>query len=87
MPIKPAAFKALRQNRRHAARNKKTKSDIQALVRRVRRAVAAKDRAAATKWLPQMIKKVDKAAQKKVLKKNLAARLKSRLSRAVRTLA
>lgn len=86
MPIKPAAFKALRQSERRAERNSKVKSDVVALVRKVRKAIAAKDAAKAQDWLKQAIKKIDRAAQKGVLKKNNAARKKSRLARAVNAL-
>ena len=83
MPIKKAAFKDLRQSKTRALRNKKVKSDIQALIKKVNKAVTAKDFDKARDWLKQLIKKVDKAAQKGVLKKNTAARKKSRMSKAV----
>jgi len=83
MPIKKSAFKALRQSKKRAERNKKIKSDIQALVRKVRKAVEKKDKAKATDWLKQAIRKIDRAGQKGVLKKNTAARKKSRLNKAV----
>ena len=83
MPIKKAAFKDLRQNKTRALRNKKIKSDIQALIKKVNKAVVSKDFPKAQDWLKQLIKKVDKAAQKGVMKKNTAARKKSRMSKAV----
>lgn len=86
MPIKKAAFKALRQSVKRADRNNKTKSDVAALIRHVRKAIAAADGAKANDWLKQAIKKIDQAAQKKILKKNTAARTKSRLTAAVNRL-
>ena len=86
MPVKKAAFKAIRQDKKRAARNKKVKSDIAALVKKINKSVTAKDSAKASDWLKQVIKKIDKAAQKGILKKNTAARKKSRLSKAVRAL-
>jgi len=86
MPIKKSAFKALRQDKKRAEYNKKIKSDLTALIRKVNKAIEKKDRAKAQDWLKQVIKKIDKAAQKKVIKKNTAARKKSRLSKAVRNL-
>ena len=86
MPIKKAAFKTLRQDKKRADRNKKIKSDIAALVRKARKAIEKKDKAKATEWLKQAIKKIDKAVQKGILKKNTAARNKSRLSKAVNAL-
>lgn len=86
MPIKKSAFKALRQGKKKQDRNKKIKSDIVALIRKIRLAISGKDQSKAADLLKQVIKKIDKASQKKVLKKNTAARKKSRLSKLVATL-
>ena len=86
MPIKKSAIKALRQSKKKALTNKKVVSDIEALIRRVRKATAGNDRAKANDWLKQVIKKIDKAVQKRIIKKNTAARKKSRLSKAVKAL-
>ena len=69
MPIKKSAIKALRQDKKRAEYNKKIKSDLVALIRKVNKAVEKKDKAKAQDWLKQVIKKIDKAAQKKVIKK------------------
>ena len=87
MPVKQAAFKALRQNKVRAARNTKIKSDIEALARKVRKSVADKNQAKAADWLKQVIKKIDKAVQTGLIKKNTAARSKSRLAKVVNALA
>ena len=86
MPIKKSAIKDLRQNKTRAARNKKIKSDLVALIRKVNNAVTAKDSAKAQDWLKQAIKRIDKAVQKGIMKKNTAARKKSRLAKAVKSL-
>ncbi len=86
MPTKKSAFKALRQSKSHQERNKKIKSDIAALIRKVRKAASLKDQAKASDWLKQSIKRIDKAVQKGILKKNTAARRKSRLSKLVNSL-
>lgn len=86
MPVKKSAFKALRQDKRRAVRNKKIKSDLVALIRKVRKSIEAKDGTKASEWLNQTIKKIDKAAQIGVLKKNTAARKKSRLVKAVKNI-
>lgn len=83
MPIKKSAFKALRQTKKRTSLNTKIQSDIVALVRRVRKAITAKDSAKASDWLKQAIKKIDKASARGILKKNTAARKKSRLVKAV----
>jgi len=87
MPIKKAAFKDLRQNKKRAEQNRKVKSDIAALARKLRQAITAKDAAKASEWLKQVIKRIDKAAGKKVLAKNTAARMKSRLAKTVKKMA
>ncbi len=86
MPVKKAAFKALRKSKKIANVNLKVKSDLTALIRRVRKAVSAKDQAKAKEWLKQVTKKIDKAAQNGVIKKNTAGRIKSRLTKAVNAL-
>jgi len=86
MPIKKAAMKALRQSTKRASRNAKRRSDINALVRKVRQAVAGSDAAKAKDWLRQVTKKLDRAAQKGILKSNTARRKVSRLTLAVNKL-
>jgi small subunit ribosomal protein S20 len=79
MPVKKAAFKDLRQSKQRANQNAKWRSDIDAIVRRVQKAIAANDPAKAQDWLRQALKKIDRAAQRRVIKKNTANRKKSRL--------
>ena len=86
MPIKQAAIKALRQSNRRASRNTKVKSDVDALVRKVRKAIEKRDASIAKRWLLEAIKKIDRAVQHRVIKKNAAARTKSRLSVAINKL-
>ena len=86
MPVKKAAVKALRQNIKHQARNRKVASDIEALVRKVRKAITAKDATKATEWFNQVVKRIDRAYQKGILKKNTASRKKSRLAVAINAL-
>ena len=86
MPIKKSALKAQAQSLKRQRINKKIKSDLAALIRKVRKSVVAKDSAKAADWLKQTVKKIDRAAQRGVLKKNTAARKKSRLAKAVNSL-
>jgi len=81
MPIKKAAFKHLLQTKKQTARNIKVKNQIRFLVKKTRKAFAAKDKNKAAEALKKAIKVLDKAAQKKIIKKNKASRLKSRLSK------
>ncbi len=86
MPVKKAAFKDLRQSHARALRNKKVVSDVTALIRRIRKVIIGKDHNKAMELLKQAIKKIDQAAQKAVIKKNTAARKKSRLTKAINNL-
>lgn len=80
-------MKALRQSQKKSKANAKIKSDVAALVRKVNKAVAVKDSAKAVDWLREAIKKLDRSAQKGVIKKNTAARKKSRLHKLVESIA
>ena len=86
MPRVQAALKALRQTKKRTSQNQRVKSQLTALIRKVRKSIVAKDQALAQKWLKETIKGLDKAAQKRVIKKNTAARKKSRLARQVNAL-
>ncbi len=83
MPIKQAAKKALRQNIKHRVRNVEVKERIRKLVKNVKKLVIAGKAEDAVKALREVTKALDKAAQKKILKKNTVSRLKSRLSKRV----
>lgn len=77
MPIKKAAFKALRQTKKRQARNKKIRNNLRNLRRAFLKAVKAKQKKEAkTKYLA-LQKALDKAAKVGIIKKNTAARQKS----------
>lgn len=78
MPIKKAAMKALKQSTKKAVRNFKTKKKIKELIKDSKSLIGLKEKTAADK-VKEAIKAIDKAVQKKVLKKNSGARKKSRL--------
>jgi small subunit ribosomal protein S20 len=79
MPIKKAAFKALRQSRKRQARNKAQKDEIKNLIKSVKKAIAKNNKEEALKLLKDGYKKIDKAAKRGLIHKNTAARKKSRL--------
>jgi small subunit ribosomal protein S20 len=83
MPITTSAKKALRQNKTRHARNLIRKESYKKLVVKYRKLVIAKSMDEAKKLLPLVFKALDKAAKSKVIEKNKASRLKSRLSKAV----
>lgn len=78
MPVKKSAMKALRKTQKRADRNKNVKADVKTLLKKSRKAIDEKTKEA-EKLVRETIKKFDKAAQKGIIKKNTAARKKSRL--------
>lgn len=84
MPIKESARKYMRVTKRKTERNKKVKGTFKGAIKKTREAVKAGKTEDAKKWLASAIKSLDKASQKKVIKKNTAARKKSRLNALVK---
>jgi small subunit ribosomal protein S20 len=84
MPIKESAKKYMRVTERKTARNKIVKGTFKGAIKKTREAVKAGNTDDAQKWLKTAIKSLDKAAQKKILKKNTVARKKSRLNTLVK---
>jgi len=83
MPITSSAKKALRQNRTRRARNIKRKDAYKKAVTSFRKLVAAKKMDEAKTMLVTAYKALDKAARGKVIEKNKADRLKSRLTKLI----
>ncbi|MDR0247258.1 MAG: 30S ribosomal protein S20 [Burkholderiales bacterium] len=65
-------------------RNASLKSALRTAVKKVKKAIAAGDKAAATKQYQESQAVIDRVADKKVLHKNLASRTKSRLSQSIK---
>ena len=80
MPITKSAKKALRQSKRRELRNSRTKRRLKKLEKEIKKASAQKDGVKAKELLPLFYKALDKAAQTGLIKKNLAARKKSRIT-------
>jgi small subunit ribosomal protein S20 len=80
------AKKAIRQNERRRLHNKAALSAMRTQVKKVRTAVAAGDSAAAVAELPLAQKLLDKAAKGNRVHANQAARVKSKLAKAVQGL-
>lgn len=79
-------IKRNRTNEKARLRNKSVKSELKTHVRRVRTAVAAGDKDAATDALRTASRKLDKAASKGVIHSNQAANRKSALAKQVAAL-
>ncbi|MDY0302277.1 MAG: 30S ribosomal protein S20 [Candidatus Moranbacteria bacterium] len=86
MPIKESAKKYMRVTDRKTAKNKKVRGTYRSAIKKTREAVAQKDLAKATEWLKKTIKTLDKAIEKKVIKKNTGARYKSRINKMVKNM-
>lgn len=80
MPTTTAAAKAYRQNIKARARNTNIKNGLKKLQVRLRKAITAKDKSAVATIVKDYTRALDKAAQKKVVTRNMASRKKSRLA-------
>ena len=80
MPITQSAKKALRQSIRRRERNVKKKTDLKSVIKQYKKLIEEKKKEEAWQQLSLVYKKLDKAAKTNLIKKNKAARLKSRLA-------
>ena len=83
----PSAEKRNRQRIKKTLRNRSISSSVRTLVKRVRTAIAAKDKTAAKAALVSAVTALDKAASKGVYHPKAASRTVSRLSAQVHQLA
>ena len=80
MPITKSAKKAVRVSARKRSFNERNKRELKEAVKKIEK-LANSDKKVAEKELPKAYAAIDKAAKRGVIKKNTAARKKSRLSR------
>lgn len=83
MPITQSAKKAIRVSARKKAFNDQRKKAMKEIMKKIEK-LSKTDKAEAMKLLSGAFQAIDKSAQKGVIKKNNAARKKSRLSRLVK---
>ena len=83
MPITQSAKKAVRGSLRKKAFNDARKRAMKEIIKKIEK-LAKTDKKKAIEMLSSAFQTIDKAAQKGVIKKNNAARKKSRLSRLVK---
>lgn len=86
MPIKKSTKKYVRVTARKTLKNSKIKGDFRSAAKKTVAAISKGDKDLAKEWFQKTAKALDKAAQKKVLHKNTAARKKSRLNKAVKAM-
>lgn len=79
MANKHAAEKAIRISLRRRTRNRVVRSSARTFVKQAASAVSSGDATESAQSVQEAIRALDKAAQKGVIKKNNAARRKSRL--------
>ena len=82
-----SALKRVRQVERRTLYNRKNKSRLRSQIRAMRRAILEKDSKKAADLLPPTFSLIDRAAKTGIIKKNTAARYKSKLHLRVKTLA
>ncbi len=81
MPITKSAEKALRQNKRRREKNLRRLNVLKDTVKKIKKLVEANKKEEALKLLPLAYKAIDKACKTGVIKKNTAARKKSRITK------
>ena len=81
-----SAEKRNRQGEKRRLQNKSVKTAIRSSAKKVVVAAQGKDKALAEAALKDMVKRIDTAARKGIVKKNAAARKKSRMQRLINAL-
>lgn len=81
-----SAIKRVRQTERRTEFNRKNKTRLRHQIRAMRRAIASKDSKAAAEQLPRTFSVIDRSAKFGIIKKNTAARYKSKLHVRVKSL-
>jgi len=81
MAITKSARKSIRQSARRREGNLVYRDNMKKLTKKVRDLVSQKKTKEAKDLLPQVYKILDKSAKVRVIKKNTASRLKSRLTK------
>jgi small subunit ribosomal protein S20 len=74
-----SSLKRVRQEARRTEMNRRSKARLRHQIRAMRRTVATKDAQAAEKLLPKTFSIIDRSAKIGLIKKNTAARYKSKL--------
>jgi len=81
-----SAIKRVRQTERRTEYNRRNKTRLRHQIREMRRAITSKDAKAAVDLLPKTFSVIDRSAKLGVIKKNTAARYKSKLHLRVKAL-
>lgn len=84
MPNTKSAIKALRVSERKAVVNERRRKTMREVLKDIKKLSGEKKKDEANSLLSKAYKAIDKAAKQGVIKKNTAARKKSRLSAAIK---
>ena len=79
----PSAIKRYRQSQKRRLINTKNANRLKTQLRKLKTVIAGKKAADAKAILPETFSLIDKSVQKGVIKKNTAARYKSRLTKSI----
>jgi len=82
-----SALKRVHRAERHTEFNRRSKAQLRHQIRAMRRALADKDAKAAAGMLAKTFSTIDRSVKKGIIKRNTAARYKSRLHLRVKALA
>ena len=81
MPIKKAALKRMRSDKRRESRNSRILNELKTLSKKFETLISAKNKESAQALLKEVVQKLDKALSHGIIHKNRASRKKSRLSK------
>ena len=85
MPQRRTAKKELRKTKKRREQNLRIKSKLKSVVKKFKKSLQSGDAASRKKELSEVYKTLDKAAKKKIIHPNEAARKKSRLSKLLKS--
>lgn len=83
MPVTKTTKRRPQQNERKRILNKKRTLEMKKLVKEANTLIAAKEVKAVEEMMPKIYKAIDKAAKRGIIKKNTAARKKSRMMKKI----
>lgn len=85
MPIKQSGKEELRKSKKRRVFNMRRQKTMKEALKKIKKAIAANEKKDASKLVPGAYKAIDKALKRGVIKKNTAARKKSRLMKMLNT--
>jgi small subunit ribosomal protein S20 len=86
MPVTKTTKRRPQQNERKRILNKKRTLEMRKLIKEANTLVTEKEIKAVEEMMPKIYKAIDKAAKRGIIKKNTAARKKSRMMKKVKSI-